>query len=349
MTWLVGTTCFNGFVCAADIQATFTYPNGDRKYLNCIQKVHKVYDNLIVGFSGDIRLGLLIIDELRQFLEEHLRPTGHVFDLDGETHVMEHNLNVWHQKYHTSTSSCVEFMFCWFAQDDDEIPYHSYVCMFSPPNFKRSGTGMFQKTLQSGSGKNERTYQEVIHFLSGQANVMNNFYREIYGTSGEDKIVFTVRRFRRLLANEVKKSSVLGVSKSLLSFEATIHYDKLHTPKTNSDLHRIAKKLGLIQETSYALEKPTTYVSFNPVLYQERILKLFESNPSEALEIMASLQNMKKNTSWNALAKPPLLEEFYDKDEIENIDKKDIVDSWDGFKGLVTSKGIRLNACSATA
>ena len=58
MSWITSAKCFNGLVCIGDIQATITYPNGTVKYINCIKKIYNIYDNLIVGFAGDIKVSL---------------------------------------------------------------------------------------------------------------------------------------------------------------------------------------------------------------------------------------------------------------------------------------------------
>ncbi|MEZ8392524.1 hypothetical protein AB4252_06220 [Vibrio cyclitrophicus] len=84
MTWVVGGNCFNGFVCVADIQVTLEYKNKPRKYYNSVQKIHKVYDNLCVAFSGDIRSGLIIIEDLQKNLHNSIKENEY-FDLDGQS------------------------------------------------------------------------------------------------------------------------------------------------------------------------------------------------------------------------------------------------------------------------
>jgi 20S proteasome alpha/beta subunit len=32
---------------------------------NCVKKVHHIYDNLVVGFAGDIKVGLKMIEKLK--------------------------------------------------------------------------------------------------------------------------------------------------------------------------------------------------------------------------------------------------------------------------------------------
>lgn len=85
MTWVVGGNCFNGFVCVADIQLTIEYADKSKnRYFNCLQKIHKVRDNLCVAFSGDVRTGLEMIADLTAWLEECIQP-GRYFDIDGES------------------------------------------------------------------------------------------------------------------------------------------------------------------------------------------------------------------------------------------------------------------------
>jgi hypothetical protein len=52
MSWIVSANCFNGLVCIGDIQATITFNNGRKpEHVNCVKKIHKIYDNLIVPRS----------------------------------------------------------------------------------------------------------------------------------------------------------------------------------------------------------------------------------------------------------------------------------------------------------
>lgn len=64
MSWVTSAKCFNGLVCVGDIQATVGY-RGRIQYINCIKKVHHIYRNLVVGFAGDVKTGLLMIEELK--------------------------------------------------------------------------------------------------------------------------------------------------------------------------------------------------------------------------------------------------------------------------------------------
>lgn len=36
-----------------------------KKYINCVKKVHHIYKNLVVGFAGDIKTALLMIEKIR--------------------------------------------------------------------------------------------------------------------------------------------------------------------------------------------------------------------------------------------------------------------------------------------
>src|SRR5262245_16980631 len=93
MTWIVGATPFNGVVGVADVQATFEYLDKSRppKYYNCVRKLHRVYDNLYIGFSGDIRSGLLIIERLTAQMRETFN-TGELFDIEGQLSILQDHL-----------------------------------------------------------------------------------------------------------------------------------------------------------------------------------------------------------------------------------------------------------------
>ncbi|HVY31552.1 MAG TPA: hypothetical protein VHB79_33600 [Polyangiaceae bacterium] len=62
MTWIVaGNTNFGAAYVAADIRVTFT--NGE--HLDCLQKIHRICNHVLAGFSGSVKLGFGMIRALR--------------------------------------------------------------------------------------------------------------------------------------------------------------------------------------------------------------------------------------------------------------------------------------------
>jgi len=81
MTWIVGTTSLFGHsILAADVCVTFTMPNGQRTYLDCLQKIHPLGRFLVGGFAGSVRIGFAVIDALCKIFNEI--PQTNAIDLE---------------------------------------------------------------------------------------------------------------------------------------------------------------------------------------------------------------------------------------------------------------------------
>src|SRR4051812_33308050 len=62
MTWVIGMAGnLSGGVLAADVRVSFR--NGDERDL--IRKLHEVAPNIVVGFSGSVRIGFEMVELLR--------------------------------------------------------------------------------------------------------------------------------------------------------------------------------------------------------------------------------------------------------------------------------------------
>ena len=69
MTWVVGMpTVFGNCIGLADIQATITFPDGRKEYHDCVRKIYAVGNCMAAGFSGSIKIGFDLIDDLQQML-----------------------------------------------------------------------------------------------------------------------------------------------------------------------------------------------------------------------------------------------------------------------------------------
>jgi len=81
MTWIVGTTSvFGHAILAADVCVTFAVPNGQRTYLDCLQKIHPLGRFVVGGFAGSVRTGFAIIETLSKRFNEI--PETHAVDLE---------------------------------------------------------------------------------------------------------------------------------------------------------------------------------------------------------------------------------------------------------------------------
>lgn len=81
MTWIVGTTSIFGHaILAADVCVTFAMPNGQRTYLDCLQKIHPLGRFVVGGFAGSIRIGFAIVEALSKRFRDI--PETHAIDLE---------------------------------------------------------------------------------------------------------------------------------------------------------------------------------------------------------------------------------------------------------------------------
>ncbi len=68
MTWVIGSpTMFGYCVGLADIQVTFPCPDGSKKYLDCIQKIQPIGKFIVAGFSGSVKIGFSLMDDLKRW------------------------------------------------------------------------------------------------------------------------------------------------------------------------------------------------------------------------------------------------------------------------------------------
>jgi hypothetical protein len=76
MTWVIGLASPFGYgVAVSDVQVTFE--NGET--LDCLQKVYAVAPNMVAGFSGSVKLGFALVDDLARVLRANLAPGEVVF------------------------------------------------------------------------------------------------------------------------------------------------------------------------------------------------------------------------------------------------------------------------------
>lgn len=81
MTWIVGANSLFGMCfLVSDIQITFSFPNGEKKYVDCCQKIYPIGQFVGAGFAGSVRIGFSMIETLRR--ELFLQDKRNAWDLD---------------------------------------------------------------------------------------------------------------------------------------------------------------------------------------------------------------------------------------------------------------------------
>lgn len=69
MTWVVGNSGIFGYcLLMGDTMVTLKYPNNDKKYFDGLQKIYPVSNSFAAGFSGDVEIGLMYMNDLQNVL-----------------------------------------------------------------------------------------------------------------------------------------------------------------------------------------------------------------------------------------------------------------------------------------
>ncbi len=330
MSWITSAKCFNGLVCIGDIQATITYPNGKVKYINCIKKIYNIYDNLIVGFAGDIKVSLLMIEKLELLLKIWLKE-GTLFDLDGQVYEFKENLKILYDEFRGNAEPQVELLFCWYAQDENEYAWNLYNWKFVSPNFSNSSNGKLQSPIQIGSGNNHSNYQDSLKFLTGEQTKRNGKFKKLFETNPE-MIVWTVTKYKKFLINQARQENFDGVSKSFYSYEAIINYDKLYSEEDNQKIKEISKKFGLEFQPKI-FEDDTIYgaeFSF------DKLEDMLKKDPKYFIETWLEIEKIHKRINIASIFEKPEFKQEFFKPDNEKVDK--ICTSWKEFDGFMRTK-----------
>ena len=337
MTWVAAGSCFNGFACIADIQATIIYNNRPGKYINCVQKLHKIYDNVVAGFSGNIEIGLNLIQKLKEFLEEHLREPNRIFDLDGEVDAFRHNLQVWYNKLAKEglTNQQIELMLCWFAQDEGEYFFKPYCWSFSSPDFKRKGSGHLD-AFAFGNGANTAQLGTVLKFLRGHSSELFpehiSQYDELNEAFGSITPLWTVKKFKNFLIEESQKFQLPSISQSLHFCEGTLPFDSIFPkdlyPKIKVFLQKIGVEYSNLNRKEGTMQLVIT--DFDRIIEHIRQLPLEKQH-----EILKELKRFTDSYNLLPLTEVPSLYINFYMSKNENINPNHIFSTWKELKSFL--------------
>ncbi|WP_017109859.1 hypothetical protein [Vibrio tasmaniensis] len=347
MTWIIGGNCFNGFICVADIQATIEYPgNRKNKYFNCVQKIHKLHDNVCVAFSGDIRSGLLIVEDLIRNMKEAYGDNEY-FDLDGQSEELIGYLKRLYKKINPTSEPYLELMFLWNAQEEDEPQFRPFCMKFKSPEFTINSTPMLG-VAQTGFGRHDASYGSIFSFLSGHPKD-TEAYQNLCGEVKETPHVWTVEKFKKLVFNEASKLDFPGVSKSLISYESVIPYKDIYPEWLLPLLRDAFKELGVDYSNKKTANDNLNVVTMDIEKMDERI-KFLEENHKDKFDVIRYILSVAvENENYDCLCKQPPLISDQIVDEDEEIHSCHLIANWHDMEAFLKSKGVNLKACSAIA
>ena len=347
MTWVVGGNCFNGFICVADIQATIEFNNGrPNEYFNCVQKIHKVFDNLCVAFSGDIRSGLLIIEDLSREVPLSIKE-GEYFDIDGQSSMLISYLHKLYKKINPITNPYLELMFLWMAQEGDELEYRPFCMKFKAPDFRLNSTPQLG-VAQSGSGVNNQSFKSIVSFLSGRHNDSED-YRKIFSNIENAPRISTVHMFKKLIFQEASAVELLGVSKSLISFESVINHKDIYPDEMHSMLKDTFIDIG-IEYTKESTENCDVDLVIFDAAKIDKIIKDIEKYDSDKYERIRRVLSLAKELEDFDCIRilPPITSDQHIASD-EEIHSQRLIVKWTDMVSFLKKKKINVKACHAMA
>lgn len=347
MTWIVGGNCFNGFVCVADIQATFVFNNGrPSEYYNCVQKIHKIFDNLCVAFSGDIRSGLLIIEDLSIQVPQSMKENEY-FDIDGQSPLLIEYLQNLYEKINPKEKPYVELMFLWVAQEGEEYQFRPFCMKFRSPEFSLDSTPQVGAS-QSGSGTQNSSYNSIFSFLSGRSTDSEE-YKKIFGNIEDAPKILTVQKFKNLLFHEASAVNFPGVSKSLISFESVIAFKDIYPDWIRPLMTDSFVQLGVEYSNKYTANHNVNLVEMDFFKIGEKIADLQKNHPEQFDAIRSVLNVAEELRDPESICKLPKITSDQYVDDKEIIHCQKLIAKWSDMISFMKSKGIRGNACHAIA
>ena len=344
MSWITSAKCFNGLVCIGDIQATITFQNTNKKkYVNCVKKVHHIYKNLVVGFAGDIKTALLMIEKLEIQLNSWLEKDTY-FYLDGQSDYMIHNLKLLYDEIRGDSLPHVELLFCWYSQDEDENNWTMYNWKFKSPNFVRDSNGSIQSPTQIGSGNQHQNFQNALAFLTGDSEKRTERYKKIF-ENAPDMIIWTITKYRNFLINQARQENFEGVSKSFHSFEAIVNYDKLYSKEDYKKIAEIYKQFDLEFSPIDVDGDPIFGVEFS----KHKLFEVLKKDPSTVVQAINTIEEINSRINIEALFEPPIFKEIFHR-SLDELIEEHICSTWKEFTILMKNKyNIAFDSVGTTA
>lgn len=348
MTWIVGATAFNGLVCVADVQATFEYLDRTRppKYYNCVRKLHKTHENLYIGFSGDIKSGLLMIERLKDLMAVAYAE-NELFDIEGQLAKLQKYLADLYREINPSTSPTLELMFFWMKQEGESVFFEPACMRFIAPTFGNSGIGMLQIN-QSGSGKRSPEFQALVDFLTG-VPPQEDLARKLFSGISSAPTIWTASKIRTLLINEGQNITFAGVSKSFLSVIAETGWNQTVSPSTHKKLISALEEIGVERRQEKTLSDTLHITEVNPVKISKKIAELAESNPKKLSQIGEMLRAYKLEENIEPLTRLPEFKENLHVGGGEQVSIEKLCSTWKDMELFMGQQGIILGDCTARA
>ncbi|MBB3181904.1 hypothetical protein [Variovorax sp. Sphag1AA] len=329
-----------------------TFPFKDKtrtpRYFNCVRKLHKLWKNAYVAFSGDVRTGLLLIEDLKRDCVAWYAQEDHYFSLEGENlPTFQKWLGQTYRRHAGTEDPELQLMFLWNYQEGEDVHWKTGVRRFLSPDFRFSGTGPLQVD-QCGSGLRAPEFQMLSAFLQGRGQADDPLYRLMFGNVSPANL-YTAKKIRNLLVREASRASFLGVSRAFTSV-------LLESPPPdgwveNRDFPmfvQMLKKLGVQPAEHQTRADVLLTFAMDIAAINERVQSLREVYPQQFYELSSiftefALKSM--NRDWSA---PHSVEEQFHPGE-EALHSAKLCETWEQIRRFMIGKGLNPHAMSAIA
>lgn len=211
LTWIIGTSSLmDNANLVSDVCVTFTLSNGDKKYIDCLQKVYYVGKYVLAGFAGSVKIGLKMIE----YLNKELSKTG-----ENEAWNMEIVLNTvlprMLRRIYRLSDENEKRLRCSLliasvhpSKNNGDGPYAlTYIHKLDSPDFEPK-KAKFNEVFSIGSGSGVQLYVKAVNKLKNDMEFlkMSVMSKQPYAFS----LAAEIRK-------EVEMNPISGVSKYFLA------------------------------------------------------------------------------------------------------------------------------------
>jgi hypothetical protein len=347
MTWVVAANAFNGVVCVADVQMTVPYVDRSRtpKYFNCLRKVHQLWRNAYVAFSEDVRMGLLLIADLKELLAQQLGEDEFFSLEDGNLEIIQRFLRDRYAAHAGGKLPKLQLMLVWYYQEGDEAEWRTGCMRFIAPDFRFNSSGLLQVD-QCGSGMHGKAFQALTEFLKGRPVEDAALFERMFGSS-EVPNVMTVKKMRNLLVREAGQEAFSGVSRSYMSVMAETNFAGLWKAEQHDMLVQLLKKAGMEERRDRTRADQLITHAFDIEAINQRVDAMKALYPQQYAQMQRDFAALYAAADPTALTKPPTFVEMVHLSEEEPLHADPLCATWEQVQAFMQRQGLPAAAAAA--
>lgn len=347
MTWVVAANAFNGVVCVADVQMTVPYvdPRRTPRYFNCLRKVHQLWRNAYVAFSEDVRMGLLLIAELKDLLAQQLGENEFFSLEDGNLEIMQRFLRDRYAAHAGAKLPKLQLMLVWYYQEGDELEWRTGCMRFIAPDFRFNSSGLLQVD-QCGSGMRGSAFQALTEFLKGRPVEDAVLFERMFGSSPVPNVM-TAKKMRNLLVREAGQEAFSGVSRSYISVMAETNFAGMWKAEQHDMLMQLLKKAGMEERRDSTRADQLITYAFDIEAINQRLDTMKALYPQQYEQMQRDFTAIYEAADPAALAKAPDFVEMVHLSDDEALHADPLCSTWEEVQAFMLRQGLPAQAAAA--